>query len=39
VYRLRSALARLSYESDRASSLLGWRPKVGVREGIRRLAL
>jgi predicted dehydrogenase/nucleoside-diphosphate-sugar epimerase len=39
VYRLRSALARLRYESDRASSLLGWQPKVGVREGIRRLSL
>ena len=39
VYRLRSALARLRYDSDRASSLLGWQPKVGVREGIRRLSL
>jgi predicted dehydrogenase/nucleoside-diphosphate-sugar epimerase len=38
VYRLKSALARLRYESDRASSLLGWQPKVGVREGIRRLS-
>jgi 2-alkyl-3-oxoalkanoate reductase len=37
VYRLKSALARLHYESDRASALLGWRPRVGVREGIRRL--
>ncbi|MGN6107444.1 MAG: NAD-dependent epimerase/dehydratase family protein [Kofleriaceae bacterium] len=37
VYRLRSALARLRYESARASSLLGWRPRVGVREGIRRV--
>jgi 2-alkyl-3-oxoalkanoate reductase len=37
VYRLRSALARLHYESDRASELLGWRPRVGVREGIRRV--
>lgn len=36
-YRLESALARLHYESDRASELLGWHPKVGVREGIRRL--
>src|SRR5439155_23389235 len=33
VYRLRSAMARLRYESDRASVLLGWQPKVGVREG------
>jgi predicted dehydrogenase/nucleoside-diphosphate-sugar epimerase len=37
VYRLKSALARLNYESDRASKLLGWRPRVGVREGIRRV--
>jgi nucleoside-diphosphate-sugar epimerase len=37
VYRLKSALARLRYESDRASSLLGWRPRVGVREGIKRV--
>jgi nucleoside-diphosphate-sugar epimerase len=36
-YRLRSALARLHYESDRAETLLGWRPQVGVREGIKRL--
>jgi len=35
-YRLRSALARLHYESDRAQRLLGWRPQVGVREGIKR---
>src|SRR5207237_844342 len=37
VYRLKSALARLHYESQRASSLLGWRPRVGVREGIKRV--
>ena len=37
VYRLKSALARLHYESDRAVALLGWRPRVGVREGIRRM--
>lgn len=37
VYRLKSALARLRYESDRASALLGWRPRVGVREGIKRV--
>jgi nucleoside-diphosphate-sugar epimerase len=36
LYRLQSALARLHYESDRASQLLGWKPRVGVREGIRR---
>ena len=37
-YRLRSALARLHYESDRAATLLGWAPRVGVREGIRRVS-
>jgi len=37
MYRLQSALARLHYESDRASKLLGWQPRVGVREGIRRV--
>lgn len=36
-YRLKSALARLHYESDRAAQLLDWRPKVGVREGIKRV--
>ena len=36
VYRLKSALARLHYESERAHELLGWTPRVGVREGIRR---
>ncbi|HEY3807486.1 MAG TPA: NAD-dependent epimerase/dehydratase family protein [Kofleriaceae bacterium] len=39
VYRLKSALARLHYESSRASSLLGWQPRVGVREGIKRVSL
>jgi len=37
VYRLKSALARLHYESDAARQLLGWVPRVGVREGIRRV--
>jgi len=37
MYRLQSALARLHYESDRAQALLGWQPRVGIREGIRRL--
>jgi predicted dehydrogenase/nucleoside-diphosphate-sugar epimerase len=37
VYRLKSALARLHYESQQAAALLGWRPRVGVREGIRRV--
>ena len=36
LYRLQSALARLHYDSKRAFQLLGWTPKVGVREGIRR---
>ena len=36
LYRLQSALARLHYESDSAWQLLGWKPRVGVREGIRR---
>ncbi len=36
MYRLQSALARLSFESHRAEELLGWSPRVGVREGIRR---
>jgi nucleoside-diphosphate-sugar epimerase len=39
VYRLKSALARLHYESSRAATVLGWRPRVGVREGIRRVQL
>ncbi|MEZ4366423.1 MAG: NAD-dependent epimerase/dehydratase family protein [Kofleriaceae bacterium] len=38
LYRLRSALARLTYASDRAQALLGWSPRVGVRDGIRRVA-
>nr|MBA3538790.1 hypothetical protein [Deltaproteobacteria bacterium] len=38
VYRLQSALARLSYESGRASDLLDWRPRIGVREGIKRVS-
>ncbi|HEX4418137.1 MAG TPA: NAD-dependent epimerase/dehydratase family protein [Kofleriaceae bacterium] len=37
VYRLKSAMARLHYESDRAVQMLDWRPKVGVREGIKRV--
>ena len=37
VYRLKSALARLHYDSDRAAMMLGWRPRVGVREGIKRV--
>lgn len=37
VYRLKSALARLRYESRRAHDLLGWEPRVGVRQGIQRV--
>jgi predicted dehydrogenase/nucleoside-diphosphate-sugar epimerase len=37
VYRLKSAMARLHYESDRAVKLLDWHPRVGVREGIKRV--
>ncbi len=36
-YRLKSALARLHYASDYAERGLGWKPRVGVREGIRRV--
>jgi nucleoside-diphosphate-sugar epimerase/predicted dehydrogenase len=36
VYRLRSAMARATFRSDRAEQLIGWRPRVGIREGIRR---
>lgn len=37
LYRLRSALARVEFDSQQAEELLGWRPSVGVREGIRRV--
>jgi nucleoside-diphosphate-sugar epimerase len=36
LYRLRSALARLHWGTGKAERLLGWRPRVGVHEGIRR---
>jgi predicted dehydrogenase/nucleoside-diphosphate-sugar epimerase len=36
VYRLKSALARLQFDSDRTRELIGWQPRVGVREGVRR---
>ncbi|MEO8843040.1 MAG: NAD-dependent epimerase/dehydratase family protein [Kofleriaceae bacterium] len=38
VYRLKSAMAQLHYESGRAHELLGWAPRVGVREGIKRVS-
>ena len=37
-YRLRSALAQLRFKSSRAHELLGWQPRVGVREGIKRVS-
>jgi predicted dehydrogenase/nucleoside-diphosphate-sugar epimerase len=37
LYRLQSALARLTWSSNRAERLLGWRPRLGAREGIARL--
>ena len=37
LYRLQSALARVEFESSRAEEQLGWTPKVGVQEGIRRV--
>ncbi|HVR62944.1 MAG TPA: NAD-dependent epimerase/dehydratase family protein [Polyangia bacterium] len=37
-YRLRSALALRTFQSQRAEKLLGWKPRVGVQEGIRRSA-
>jgi predicted dehydrogenase/nucleoside-diphosphate-sugar epimerase len=37
LYRMKSALARVEFESRRAESELGWTPRVGAREGIRRV--
>jgi 2-alkyl-3-oxoalkanoate reductase len=37
-YRLKSALARVGFVSENARELLGWEPRVGVVEGIRRAA-
>jgi predicted dehydrogenase/nucleoside-diphosphate-sugar epimerase len=36
VYRLKSALARRTFRSKNAGPLLGWSPRVGAREGVRR---
>ena len=36
-YRLQSALALRRFESKNAEKLLGWKPAVGVSEGIQRL--
>jgi predicted dehydrogenase/nucleoside-diphosphate-sugar epimerase len=37
LYRLRSALARVEFGASESERVLGWRPRVGVREGIRRV--
>jgi predicted dehydrogenase/nucleoside-diphosphate-sugar epimerase len=37
-YRLRSALARVGFESESARDRLHWEPRVGVAEGLRRAA-
>jgi nucleoside-diphosphate-sugar epimerase/predicted dehydrogenase len=36
-HRFRAALTSHDFSSDRAERLLGWRPRVGVEEGIRRV--
>jgi len=36
-YRLQSALALRRFESKNADPLLGWKPRLGVRQGILRL--
>jgi predicted dehydrogenase/nucleoside-diphosphate-sugar epimerase len=35
-YRLRSALAPVSFDCSAAETGLGWKPRVGVEEGLRR---
>ncbi len=35
-YRLRSALSRVRFATDRAPEVLGWQPRVGVAEGLER---
>ena len=37
-YRLRSAIGSRSFDCSAAANTLGWRPQVGVREGLRRMA-
>jgi nucleoside-diphosphate-sugar epimerase len=37
-YRFRSGLAKRSFTSARAGQMLGWAPRVGVAEGLRRAA-
>jgi nucleoside-diphosphate-sugar epimerase len=36
-YRLRSGLAKVSFHSERAGTLLGWTPRVGVVAGLARV--
>ena len=36
LYRLQSALAKLSWGTGKAEQLLGWKPRVGIRKNIRR---
>ena len=36
-HRFPSALTHHDFASDRADRLLGWRPRIGVEEGIRRV--
>lgn len=36
-HRFRAALTHHDFASDRADRLLGWRPRIGVEEGIRRV--
>ncbi len=37
-YRLKSALARVDFDSASARDVLGWEPRVGIVEGLRRAA-
>jgi predicted dehydrogenase/nucleoside-diphosphate-sugar epimerase len=34
IYRVKSALARMRFDSSRAENELGWRPRVGVTSGL-----
>ena len=37
-YRLKSALSRVDFACDRAREVLGWQPRIGVAERLRRAA-
>jgi nucleoside-diphosphate-sugar epimerase len=37
-YRLRSAIGRRDFDCTAAAKALGWRPRVGVREGLARMS-